>query len=310
MYLHKDKEFFYDLIELISVEKGIGAAFIEKDYYVTILLKELFNNIPYLVFKGGTSLSKCHNAINRFSEDIDLSLIPDKISISNKKKLKYKLIECINNIELILLNENETRSRRVYNKYEIQYTINYPSYIVKPILIVETVFLSKTYPIETIDAKSIIYDYLKEKNRIDLIEKYTLQPFKVNVQKLERTFVDKVFAICDYCYSNRVERNSRHIYDLYMIYPLIEKNEKLIELIEQVRTERKENEKCYSAKDDFDINECLRKIIDSKMFKDDFIKVTSLMKYDDLMYDQIITVIEKIIESKLFTNRNIIKSSS
>ena len=95
-----------------------------------------------------------------------------------------------------------------------------------------------------------------------------------------------------------------------MIYPLIQKNEKLIELIEQVRTKRKENEKCYSAKDDFDINECLRRIIVSKLFKDDFIKVKSLLKYENLIYDQIITVIEKIIESKLFTNHNIIKSSS
>ena len=107
-----------------------------------------------------------------------------------------------------------------------------------------------------------------------------------------------------------MHKDNEFFYDLYMIYPLIEKNEKLIELIEQVRTKRKENEKCYSAKDDFYINECLRRIIVSKIFKDDFIKVTSLMKYDDLMYDQIITVIEKIIESKLFTNRNIIKSSS
>jgi hypothetical protein len=50
---------------------------IEKDFWVCWLLKQLFT-IPelngWLVFKGGTSLSKCFNLIRRFSEDIDLAV--------------------------------------------------------------------------------------------------------------------------------------------------------------------------------------------------------------------------------------------
>lgn len=53
---------------------SLPEAVIEKDYYVTMLLQELANRLPFLVFKGGTSLSKCYKVIQRFSEDIDLAV--------------------------------------------------------------------------------------------------------------------------------------------------------------------------------------------------------------------------------------------
>lgn len=56
---------------------GIHAAIVEKDFWVCWALHRLFGVIgfrPHLIFKGGTSLSKVYRAINRFSEDVDLSL--------------------------------------------------------------------------------------------------------------------------------------------------------------------------------------------------------------------------------------------
>ena len=52
---------------------------IEKDWWVTMVLKALFTlpTAPYMFFKGGTSLSKAWEIIDRFSEDIDLSLYRD-----------------------------------------------------------------------------------------------------------------------------------------------------------------------------------------------------------------------------------------
>jgi hypothetical protein len=51
---------------------------IEKDFWVCWILRKLFGEIPafgpHLVFKGGTSLSKVYRAINRFSEDVDITL--------------------------------------------------------------------------------------------------------------------------------------------------------------------------------------------------------------------------------------------
>ncbi|MDO9542428.1 MAG: nucleotidyl transferase AbiEii/AbiGii toxin family protein [Kiritimatiellia bacterium] len=52
-------------------------AIMEKDFWVCWTLRRMFDVLrvrPQLIFKGGTSLSKVYNAIERFSEDVDLSL--------------------------------------------------------------------------------------------------------------------------------------------------------------------------------------------------------------------------------------------
>ena len=68
-YLHSDREQFRDAIDLAYEQTGVMVQAIEKDYYVTMLLRLLAQRMPYIVFKGGTSLSKCHKVIRRFSED-------------------------------------------------------------------------------------------------------------------------------------------------------------------------------------------------------------------------------------------------
>ena len=74
VYLHNDREQFRGAIYLSYQQTGIMAQAIEKDYYVTLLLQILAQEMPYIVFKGGTSLSKCHKVIQRFSEDIDITI--------------------------------------------------------------------------------------------------------------------------------------------------------------------------------------------------------------------------------------------
>ena len=86
-YLHKDKYAFVDAINLASTRFAIVPSVAEKDYYVTMILKELSQRMPFIVFKGGTSLSKCFKIINRFSEDIDIT-IDTKISQGQMRKLK------------------------------------------------------------------------------------------------------------------------------------------------------------------------------------------------------------------------------
>lgn len=59
-----------------GINSGIPAKAIEKDWWVTVTLKALFQTqyAKSLIFKGGTSLSKCWELIERFSEDIDIAL--------------------------------------------------------------------------------------------------------------------------------------------------------------------------------------------------------------------------------------------
>ena len=65
MNLHNDTLAFNKIIESASDYYKINSSLIEKDYYVTLILKDLFASIPYLVFKGGTSLSKCYKLIKK-----------------------------------------------------------------------------------------------------------------------------------------------------------------------------------------------------------------------------------------------------
>ena len=65
-------------IEQAAIQRNVSPVIMEKDFWVCWLLSILFESefADSLVFKGGTSLSKVFGAINRFSEDIDLSLSP------------------------------------------------------------------------------------------------------------------------------------------------------------------------------------------------------------------------------------------
>lgn len=64
------------MIRRIADERHFADSAAEKDWWVTMCLKAIFS-LPYksyMLFKGGTSLSKGWNIINRFSEDIDLTI--------------------------------------------------------------------------------------------------------------------------------------------------------------------------------------------------------------------------------------------
>ena len=88
MKLHEDKFAFLNIINLIHEASSIRADILEKDYYVTLLLRELAGKQVTLpaYFKGGTALYKAQKSIRRFSEDIDLTVCIDNCSNSQAKK--------------------------------------------------------------------------------------------------------------------------------------------------------------------------------------------------------------------------------
>ena len=120
VYLHNDREQFREAIYLSYQQTGIMAQAIEKDYYVTLLLQILAQEMPYIVFKGGTSLSKCHKVIQRFSEDIDIT-IDTLLSQGQKRKAKQIILDAAAELGLVIDNLDEIRSRRDYNRYVLSY---------------------------------------------------------------------------------------------------------------------------------------------------------------------------------------------
>ncbi len=304
MKLHNNKESFERLVRLVSDHYRIDPALVEKDYFVTLLLKELTARVPSLLFKGGTSLSKCYKIIDRFSEDIDLTLDENHQTQGQKRQMKVELVEACEVLGLNLTNFDEIRSRRDYNCYKIEYSMQHPSVSIKPLLLVETTYITKAYPSELRPATSIIYDYLHETGYEAAIEKYELQPFEIRVQALDRTLVDKVFAICDYAVGERIKRNSRHIYDLSRLLTKVSLDEKLKELVRDVRADRKSHVLCYSAQDGVNVPQILTEIVKSDIYKDDYGTITKAMMFKYVPYEEAIKALETIIASGVFETEN------
>lgn len=119
-YLHENREEFTNAVNLASEYFHILPIIAEKDYYVTMILRELSERQEFIVFKGGTSLSKCHKAIKRFSEDIDIT-IDSKLTQGQMKKLKESIKAIAGQLGLSIPNIDDTRSRRSYNRYILEY---------------------------------------------------------------------------------------------------------------------------------------------------------------------------------------------
>lgn len=101
--LHSNRELFEQAILRTADATGIAASIIEKDYYVTEFLRRMTSYQPDMVFKGGTSLSKCYKLIQRFSEDIDLN-VEDRPSEGQRKALKRNILAVVDDLGLSLSN--------------------------------------------------------------------------------------------------------------------------------------------------------------------------------------------------------------
>jgi predicted nucleotidyltransferase component of viral defense system len=77
MKLHLEKGLFTDLIDATAKDLTLPFLYVEKDYWVSYVLKSLASSeySDIAIFKGGTSLSKAYKIIESFSEDIDLAVI-------------------------------------------------------------------------------------------------------------------------------------------------------------------------------------------------------------------------------------------
>ena len=299
-FLHNDKKSFSQAVELVVSKQNLRPEIVEKDYYVTVILRLLSERLPFIVFKGGTSLSKCHKAINRFSEDIDIT-IDTAISQGQKKKVKEAIEEVSSLLGLSIPNLDETRSRRDYNRYEIAYSSiqQAKDFAVQPMVFLETSYTAVSFPVVELDVHNYIGDMMTEEAP-NYIKQYQLSPFKMKVQGLDRTLADKVFAICDYYLQGKVNGHSRHLYDIFKLLPFVPQNEEVKNLVRDVRTVRAESPVCLSAKEGVDVPALLKKIIEENTYRPDYNNVTEKLLKDDLKYDDVIVALKTITENGMF----------
>ena len=256
--------------------------------------------MPYIVFKGGTSLSKCHKVIQRFSEDIDIT-IDSQISQDQKKKIKQAIVSSAEELGMNIENLNETRSRRDYNRYIISYNSVLPlaSDALNPAVLLETSYTAVSFPTVVLPVHSYIGDMM-EKEAPDSIEEFMLLPFSMKVQGIDRTLADKIFAICDYYLQGKVPKHSRHIYDIYKLLPLVPQDESFKNLVNEVRNIRAQSPICPSALPDVNIPQLLERIIEEKAYKTDYDTLTIQLLEEHLSYDVVINALKDISRSEIF----------
>jgi predicted nucleotidyltransferase component of viral defense system len=296
---------FTDAINQAVALTGFNPAIVEKDYYVTIILRELADELPFVVFKGGSSLSKCYKVIDRYSEDIDIS-IDTALSQGQKRKLKEALKNITMRMGLEIPNIEDTRSRRDFNKYFIHYAPVFldPNSAINPDVQLETSFTEISFPVVSMEVHSFIGDMLATEAP-DLLKQYSLEPFEMKVQSIDRTMIDKVFAICDYYLGKKeIDKHSRHIYDIYKLLPLVPDNDDYRKLIKDVREERLKAKICLSVQPGVNVPKLLQEIVDNKIYKYGYDNLTYYLLKDKISYEEAISAVKKIIESEAFEENN------
>lgn len=221
MELHLNNLEFEELIELTSQKINIPSSAVRKDYFITIILKKLSDSdfIDRVVFKGGTSLSKCYpKSIERFSEDIDLTYIPEE-GLTNKqigRKLK--------NIEKTLIGEgksetiNEERNDRNKSCY-VWFNDNYKEDEKIKLEIGSSV---RPHPFGKKKLKCYIQEFLEGIGEYDAVKEYKLKEIEVNVLNIERTFIDKILSVKRHAICGTLNGKVRHIYDVVKLYKMDE----------------------------------------------------------------------------------------
>ena len=286
-----------EIIETVAREIGRSEQMVEKDTIQSMFLFELAKSELPFVFKGGTSLSKAYNLIDRFSEDIDLSM-KRRPTQSERVKSKELIIEIAENLGLVLLNPEEIKSRYDYNKYVFKYDSLFS--VIPLEIIIETSYYQSVYPVVKHVVGSFVGRFCLDRNII-LPVPFEAAEVMMNVQSIERTFVDKVFAVCDYKIQNMQDRDSRHLYDICKLLKDVELNEELDKLIDMVRDDRRQSKNNPSAQLEYIIPDTLKEIIRSRFYESDYKNVTQKLLYEDISYDNAIeNGIAIIAESDVF----------
>lgn len=221
---------------------GINQVAIEKDWWMTVTLKALFQTDCHeaLIFKGGTSLSKGFNIIERFSEDIDLAISHsffgiEKTSKSQREKLRKTSRAYIHEtLSLQLdtqLKEMGITGYNIENVTQIQdkngdwkaidsdkdptvILLHYPSIVeetisyIPPRVKIEISCLSMDEPTKEREIRSLIGERFKDED--------TDAEYRIRTVIPTRTFLEKLFLLAEEFQKEkpRSVRMTRHLYDL------------------------------------------------------------------------------------------------
>ena len=226
MNLHGTPDVFTELIQATAEKYSIPEVYVEKDYWVTTALKRLSESAyaDQIVFKGGTSLSKAHRLIRRFSEDIDLAAKCTDLSQSKTKAL-LKETEAAMTVDFDYQQEHPRESkgskiRKTVHAYPTEHGDEDYGQVTNKILLELNAFTTPE-PSQVMPVSTLLHDLLKDIGHDELVDEYSLAPFTLHVLSVERTLCEKVMGLVRACHEEdataAMRRNIRHFYDICMI---------------------------------------------------------------------------------------------
>lgn len=242
-----NKQVLEELILNINDRTGIRNEILEKDYYVCLVLKELSRKQKDLkvYFKGGTAVYKILNHMNRFSEDIDLTVKVIESDSNNSNKTRLKKSALGYDIEGLELVKEETIDNKgsvtAFYKYDSLFSSN--ELFKSERIQIESTSFTVSEPVATYTIEPLVYKYATEEEKNILKNKYDLSEFEIEIIKLERIFIDKIFATEFYYGREMYDDVSKHLYDISILMKsdiiknLLNDKIELIKLIEYKRNE-------------------------------------------------------------------------
>jgi predicted nucleotidyltransferase component of viral defense system len=219
---------FHEALQAAAASFRMRPVLIEKDYWVTMVLRNLALSEfrDKVVFKGGTSLSKAYNCIDRFSEDVDLAIL------KGEGMNDYRLNKLIKAVEKSiaagleyqpnhLSEEKRGRNRKTFYKYPKTNPVDDFGNVKEEIQL-EINSFTHPVPFEIASIESYLAKFLRENGFINFIEENQLHPFHLQVLSRERTFFEKLLSLVRLSYNGQeaIRKKVRHFYDLHKLYNL------------------------------------------------------------------------------------------
>ncbi|MCZ2129350.1 MAG: nucleotidyl transferase AbiEii/AbiGii toxin family protein [Bacteroidia bacterium] len=226
MKLHENISLYTDAIRFTAQQMNLPPEYIEKDYWVTFALYNIFKNEigKETVFKGGTALSKCFGLIQRFSEDIDLVVLRKESETANQLKNKIKKIsksvsDVLPEIEIEGITNKVGMIRKTAHNYPHLFTGHFGQ--VRDIIIVESTWLGHFEPYTIAQVSSFVYEMMLQNNQQTLIDEYEMNPFEVLVLNPKRTLCEKIMSLVRFSQTQDpitdLRNKIRHTYDIHLM---------------------------------------------------------------------------------------------